>query len=160
MRYKDSVQAFEIERRAAAHVAHAIASDGYFCADPVREMQRRGFKTYEAHTKAAAAAATIEDAGIALAPLAAATLEQTVTASLLGQLDGVQVFSLTEFLRVQNGRIVGHIVTEGVAKPVSSVAFSEAGAPIKSVAQIVCTSDFLKATDERTQAGLSRQLTG
>jgi hypothetical protein len=158
---QDLTRQKEIEQRTAAHVAYAVASDSHLSGDePLIEMRRKGFTSYGVHVKAAQDALTVEDVGIALAPLSSATLTQTLAGSLLGKLDGFQRFSLTEFLRVQSARIDGFVVNEGETKPVSVVAFSAAGPPIKSAAMIVATKEFLRAIDSETQTALARQLTG
>ena len=158
-RLSDLTQTYEVERRAVACTQFALAADRFITDDPLRYMAARGHKSYETlATKAAVTALSASDTAVALAPLTSALLELALTRSILGRLQGVTTFTLTEFLRMQTASIQGHVVSEAASKPVSTLAFTSAGPAFKAVAQVVGSLEFFRSLDAATQAAITRQL--
>ena len=157
---RDLVQTKELSDRATALVAWAVCRDSRNTNDPLGALDARGWARFHTHTKAAVAAMTTADEGVALLPLTTAFLGQVDAASFLGRLlDGGAVqIPLASVARLQLGSVTATPVGETESKPVGRIDFSLTGPPQKVVAEIIASSELLRAVDADTQRGLARAL--
>ena len=163
MQTYDPVQRHELDRRATAAVALALARDSYLSDvdDIPGEMRRRGFGAFA--TKAAVDPLVVTDPALVNRgdPIVAAFVGAVDRQSLLGPLQAsgaiVSPLQASESVIVL-GTITGHSVGEGEPKPVSEVALSTAGTPAKAVAMVVITSEAARATSAAIQDGIRAAL--
>lgn len=157
MRYAaDIVQQRELQTKATAAIAWALASDRALTADSLEGFAARGFVRY----KAAVDPVTSDDAALqGFSPFGTAFVGEVDVIALPGRLPAAVRMPIGPAGgRLLLGTVEASSPEEGVAKPVGTIDFDVSGPPSKAVATIVISAEAARSTDGAIQAGIRAHL--